>query len=179
MSTESVDPKYQSYVTPNELVKRLENMQNLRPAPRVQGAHVALIVGSWHNYIVDRLLQGALDALNERGIDDASITIMHAPGAYEIPVIANKAAKSNQYQAIITLGAVIKGETPHFDYVAGECARGLAEVAREFELPIGFGVLTVNNVEQAMARAQAGESNKGREAVMAAIDTLSLLEQIK
>ena len=100
------------------------------------------------------------------------------PGAYEIPLAAKRIAQLAQYEAAVTLGAVIKGDTPHFDFVAGECARGIADVSLEYDLPIGFGVLTVNTVDQALARAEKGEANKGREATLAALEMADLLSKL-
>lgn len=178
MSTEAIDPRYQNYKRTADLKKRLDAMCVKGGHCENQNFKVAIIVGRWHDYIVDKLLLGSLDALNECGIQDTQIDIINAPGAFEIPLVAQVAAEKNQYQALITLGAIIKGDTPHFDYVAGECARGLSEVSRAFNLPIGFGVLTVNNVDQAMARAAEGDANKGREAALAAIEVASLIEQL-
>lgn len=178
MSTESIDPRYANYRRPAELEQRLAAMSVTASDCKNQRYRVAIIVGRWHQYIVDRLLQGALDAANECGIKDNNIDIICAPGAYEMPLVAKALAAKQTYRAIVTLGAVIKGETPHFDYVAGECARGLSDVSREYSTPVGFGVLTVNNVDQAMARAEEGEANKGREALLAAVEVADLLGQI-
>lgn len=175
MSTESIDPRYANYQRADELQQRLIKINTLSGECKNQQYRVAVVKGRWHQYIVDRLLEGALNTLNECGIDDVSIDIVEAPGAYEMPLICKVLAEKKQYKAVITLGAIIKGETPHFEYVAGECAKGLAEVSRQYNLPIGFGVLTVNNVDQAMARAAEGESNKGREAVLAAIEVADLI----
>ena len=179
MSTESIDPRFANYQRPDALQQRVAAMSSTGGEFGPQGYRAAIVVGQWHNYIVDRLLEGALDALNEAGIDDQKIDLINAPGAYEMPLIVKALAEQKCYGAVITLGAVIKGETPHFDYVAGECARGLAEVSRQFNLPVGFGVLTVNTVEQALARAQPGEANKGREAVLAAVHVADLLEKLQ
>ena len=178
MSTESIDPRFANYQRTPELQSRVDAMPRVSPDEQQAGRKVAVVTGSWHGYIVDALLEGALDALNERGIADENITLVEAPGAFEMPLVFKKLAETQRFAAVIVLGTVIKGETPHFDYVAGECARGLADVSREFNLPVGFGVLTVNTVEQALARAQKGEANKGREAVMAALDTASLVEKM-
>ena len=178
MSTEAIDPRYQDYKRTADLQKRLDAMCVKSGHCQNHSFKVAIIVGRWHDYIVDNLLTGSLDALSECGIQDTDIDIINAPGAFEIPLVAKVVAEKNRYKALITLGAVIKGDTPHFDYVAGECARGLSEVSRAFNLPIGFGVLTVNNVDQAMERAAKGDANRGREAALAAIEVASLIEQL-
>ncbi len=179
MATEIIDQRYQNYQRPDSLQKRLDNMKHVSPRFEAKDFNVAIVKGEWHTYIVDKLLEGAIDACNEHGINDQSIDIVHAPGAYEIPLVCQMLARTKKYGAIVTLGAVIKGDTPHFDFVAGECARGLSEVSREYELPIGFGVLTVNTVDQAVARAQEGEANKGREAVLAALQVVGLYNAIR
>jgi 6,7-dimethyl-8-ribityllumazine synthase len=179
MSTEAIDPKFANYRQPAALQKRLNTMSVIDGVASNRTAAVAIVVGRWHGYIVDRLLIGALDTLNELGIGDSSIDIVNAPGAYEMPLLVKLLAEKEKYQAVITLGAVIKGETPHFDFVAGECARGLADVSRQHNLPVGFGVLTVNTVEQALARAEEGDANKGREAVLAALEVAGLIECLK
>lgn len=178
MSTESIDPRYANYQRSKELQQRMDQIGVKEGLTQGQNYNVAIVVGRWHNYIVDQLLEGALSTLNESGIQDEQITLVQAPGAYEMPLIVKALAEKHHFKAIITLGTVIRGETPHFDYVAGECARGLADVSRQFNVPVGFGVLTVNNVDQAMARAQPGESNKGREAVLAAIEVADLLTKL-
>jgi len=179
MSTEAIDPKYANYKRPAALQQRLDAMRVVDGVAKNTGAAVAIVVGRWHNYIVDRLLSGALEALHENGVTDKNIDVINAPGAYEIPLVVKLLAEKNKYQAVITLGTVIKGETPHFDFVAGECARGLADVSRRYNLPVGFGVLTVNTVEQALARAEKGDANKGREAVLAALEVAGLIECLK
>ncbi|MGB5324496.1 MAG: 6,7-dimethyl-8-ribityllumazine synthase [Pseudomonadales bacterium] len=147
--------------------------------PGASSDRLGIIAGRWHNYIVDSLLQGALDTAAAHGFVDADIDIVQAPGAYEMPLVAQALLARGGYAAVVALGVVIRGETPHFDYVAGECARGLAEVSRNTGVPVGFGLLTVNDVEQALARAQEGDSNKGREAMLAALEVAGLIEQFK
>lgn len=179
MSTEAIDPRFANYQRSEALSARVDSAKRI--SFNLGGVEIkpAIVVGKWHNYIVDRLLTGTLETLNEYGCSDADITIVDAPGAYEIPTICKVLAESGNYNLLVTLGAVIKGDTPHFDFVAGECATGLAQVSRDFNLPIGFGVLTTNTVEQALARAEEGEANKGREAVLAALDTLAIIENTK
>ena len=178
MSTESIDPRYANYQRSEALQLRLDAIELREGQTRNQNYEVAVVVGRWHNYIVDLLLEGALDALHDSGLREEQITLVQAPGAYEMPLIVKALAEKKRYKAVITLGAVIKGETPHFDYVAGECASGLAEISRMYSLPVGFGVLTVNTVDQAMARAQPGESNKWREAVQDEIEVADLLNKL-
>jgi len=178
MSTENIDPRFADYLRSAELQQRLDKIELKEGVTQKQNYRVAVVVGRWHNYIVDLLLKGALDTLNECGIEDDQVTLIQAPGAYEMPLIVKAIAEKGEHKAVITLGTVIRGETPHFDYVAGECARGLSEVSRQYNLPVGFGVLTVNTVDQALARAQPGDANKGREAVLAAVEVADLLENL-
>tara|TARA_B100001094_G_scaffold151497_1_gene146686 strand:- start:1184 stop:1573 length:390 start_codon:yes stop_codon:yes gene_type:complete len=128
---------------------------------------------------VDRLLDGALDALRKHGVQDRDISLVKAPGAYELPLIAKKMADSGSYDAIVALGAVIRGGTPHFEYVAGECIKGLSQVGLNSGLPIAFGVLTVDSIEQAIERAGSKAGNKGEEAALTAIEMLSLSRQLE
>lgn len=178
MKTESQDPRSASYQRADALQKKVDGLQLVESVCAKQDYRVAVIVGRWHQFIADPLLAGALAAINESGIADNQIDLIYVPGAYEIPLAAKRVADRGQHKAIVTLGAIIKGDTPHFDYVAGECARGIADVSLEYDIPIGFGVLTVNNVDQALARAAEGEANKGREAALAAIEMADLLGQL-
>lgn len=138
----------------------------------------ALVVGRWNSFVVEHLLEGALDALRRHGIADSQLTIIRAPGAFEIPLVCKKAAQSGKYDAIIALGAVIRGGTPHFEYVAGECVRGLSSVMMESGIPVAFGVLTVDTIEQAIERAGTKAGNKGEEAALSALEMVSLLDNI-
>ena len=115
----------------------------------------AIVVGRWNSFVVESLLEGSLDALRRHGVSEDDITIIRAPGAFEIPLVCQKAAAGGQYDAIIALGAVIRGGTPHFEYVAGECTKGLAQVSMQYSVPVSFGVLTVDSIEQAIERAGA------------------------
>jgi 6,7-dimethyl-8-ribityllumazine synthase len=144
-----------------------------------KGLRFAIIVGRFNSFISDRLLAGALDALKRSGCTEENIEIVRVPGSWEMPVVARELVKMKRHDAIIALGAVIRGDTPHFDYVAGEMARGLAEVARESGLPIAFGVLTTNNVEQAVDRAGAKSGNKGFDAAMSAIEMANLMRRLR
>jgi len=144
------------------------------------GLRFAIVVARFNSFITSRLLEGALDALQRHGSDVSSIPIIQVPGAWELPVAVKALAIGAQkYDAIIALGAVIRGDTPHFDYVAGHAASGLAQVQSESGIPIAFGVLTTNTVEQAVDRAGAKSGNKGFDAAMTAIEMGNLLKQIR
>jgi 6,7-dimethyl-8-ribityllumazine synthase len=142
-------------------------------------ARYGILVARFNSFIVDRLLDGALDALRKHGVQDRDISLVKAPGAYELPLIAKKMADSGNYDAIVALGAVIRGGTPHFEYVAGECIKGLSQVGLNSGLPIAFGVLTVDTIEQAIERAGTKAGNKGEEAALTAIEMLSLTRQLE
>ncbi|MBL0231848.1 MAG: 6,7-dimethyl-8-ribityllumazine synthase [Moraxellaceae bacterium] len=138
----------------------------------------AILVGRFNSFVVEALLQGSLDTLKRHGVTDDNITIIRAPGAWELPLVAKKLAQKNHYDAIIALGAVIRGGTPHFDYVAGECAKGLGVVGLDAGLPVVFGVLTTDSIEQAIERSGTKAGNKGVDAAMTAIEMVSLLKAI-
>lgn len=138
----------------------------------------AIVVGRWNSFVVESLLEGSLDALRRHGVSEDDITIIRAPGAFEIPLVCQKAAAGGQYDAIIALGAVIRGGTPHFEYMAGECTKGLAQVSMQYSVPVSFGVLTVDSIEQAIERAGTKAGNKGEEAAMSAIEMVNLLKQM-
>ncbi|WP_373083461.1 6,7-dimethyl-8-ribityllumazine synthase [Zhongshania sp.] len=142
------------------------------------GGNYAIVVGRWNSFVVESLLEGALDSLRRHGVSEDNITIVRAPGAFEIPLVCQKVADSKNYDAIIALGAVIRGGTPHFEYVAGECVKGLAQVSMQYSVPVSFGVLTVDSIEQAIERAGTKAGNKGEEAAMSAIEMVSLLKQL-
>jgi len=133
----------------------------------------------FNSFIVDSLLAGAVDALVRHGVSEKNITVIKVPGAFELPLVAKRVARSGKYDAIIALGAVIRGSTPHFDYVAGECAKGLGQVGMEHELPVVFGVLTVDTIEQAVERAGTKAGNKGADAAMSAIELVSVLRRLQ
>ncbi|MBI1364718.1 MAG: 6,7-dimethyl-8-ribityllumazine synthase [Alphaproteobacteria bacterium] len=143
------------------------------------GLRVAIVATRWNDFIVDRLLDGAKDALRRHGVDEGRIDIAVAPGAYEVPFAARKLAATGRYDAIVALGCVIRGATPHFDYVAGEAARGVAAVAHDTGVPVAFGVLTVDTIEQAIERAGTKAGNKGAEAALAAIEMANLCRSIE
>jgi len=138
-------------------------------------ARIAIVAARYNHFIVDHLESGCLDALRRHGVQDSGITIARVPGAFEMPVAVKKMAASGKYDAVIALGAVIRGSTPHFDHVAGACSRGLAGVASETGVPVIFGVLTVDTIEQAIERAGTKAGNKGAEAAVTAIEMISLL----
>ncbi|MAW38048.1 MAG: 6,7-dimethyl-8-ribityllumazine synthase [Pseudohongiellaceae bacterium] len=138
-----------------------------------------IVISKFNSFIVDRLLEGALEAFRKHGVQDRDISIVKVPGAYELPLTAKVMAESGKYDAIIALGAVIRGGTPHFEYVAGECVKGLGQVALTAGLPLAFGVLTVDTIEQAIERAGTKAGNKGEEAALTAMEMLSLVRQLR
>lgn len=143
------------------------------------GKKFAIVVSRFNSFIVESLLEGAIDALKRQGqVSDEDITVVRVPGAYELPVAAKKLAQSNKFDAIIAIGAVIRGGTPHFDFVAGECNKGLAQVAMEFTTPVAFGVITTDSIEQAIERAGTKAGNKGAEAALSAIEMVNVLANI-
>ncbi len=144
-----------------------------------KGQRFAIIVGRFNSFITERLLAGALDALTRSGCPQENIEIVKVPGSWEMPVVARELARAKRHDAIIALGAVIRGDTPHFDYVAGEAARGLAQVAADHGVPVGFGVLTTNTVEQAVDRAGVKGGNKGFDAAMSAIEMANLMRRLR
>ncbi|WP_049721054.1 6,7-dimethyl-8-ribityllumazine synthase [Gilvimarinus polysaccharolyticus] len=138
----------------------------------------ALIVSRWNSFVVESLKDGALDTLRRHGISDENVTVYYAPGAFEFPLVAQKIAAKGEFDAIIALGAVIRGGTPHFEYVAGECTKGLSQVSLNAGVPITFGVLTVDSIEQAIERSGTKAGNKGVEAAATALEMVSLLGKI-
>ena len=140
--------------------------------------HFALVVTRWNSFVVEHLLQGAVDYLRRHGVPEQNLTIIRCPGAFEVPLTVKKAAASGRYHALIALGAVIRGGTPHFEYVAGECVNGLSNVTMEFDVPVAFGVLTVDTIEQAIERSGTKAGNKGEEAAASALEMVSLLDQL-
>ncbi len=142
-------------------------------------ARYGIAVARFNSFIVDRLLDGALDALRKHGVQDKDITIVKVPGAYELPLAVQKMATQENFDAIISLGAVIRGGTPHFEYVAGECVKGMSQVSLSSGIPVAFGVLTVDTIEQAIERAGTKAGNKGAEAALTAIEMVSLSRQLE
>ena len=138
----------------------------------------AFVAARFNDFVVEPLVRGAVDALKRHGGTDKQIEIVRVPGAFAIPIVARKLALSRRYDALIALGAVVRGQTPHFDYVAGECASGLARIALESGVPIAFGVLTTDTMEQAVDRAGGKAGNKGADAALAAIEMANLLRRL-
>ena len=143
-----------------------------------QGLRIAIVAARFNDFIVDRLIGGAVDCLLRHGADRTALTIVRAPGAFELPVICKRLAESGQFDGIVALGAVIRGSTPHFDYVAAEVSKGLAQVSLKSGLPVGFGVLTTNDIEQAIERAGSKAGNKGAEAALSVMESARVLAQI-
>ena len=142
------------------------------------GGQYAIVVGRWNAFVVESLLEGARDSLLRHGVAESDITVVRAPGAFEIPLVCQKLAEKGGYDAIIALGAVIRGGTPHFEFVAGECTKGLSQVSMQHSIPVSFGVLTVDTIEQAIERAGTKAGNKGEEAALSAMEMVSLLKHI-
>ncbi len=141
-----------------------------------QGLRVGIVVGRFNEFIVSKLLGGAIDGLKRRGVEEDNIEVAWVPGAFELPLVAKKMAQNENYDAIICLGAVIKGSTPHFDYVCAEASKGIASVSLSTEKPVIFGVLTTDTIEQAIERAGTKAGNKGYDAAVTAIEMANLLK---
>lgn len=139
---------------------------------------IALVVGRFNSFVVESLVTGAIDILTRHSVEESNITVIRVPGAHEIPLVVQQLAKSGNYDGVVALGAVIRGGTPHFDYVAGECAKGLSKIALETAVPIGFGVLTVESIEQAIERSGTKAGNKGAEAALTVVEMINLLKKI-
>jgi len=154
------------------------NMKTIEGNLISQGNRYGIIVGRFNEFIGGKLLSGALDGLKRHGVDDSEIEVVLVPGAFEIPLAAKKMAKSQKYDAVICLGAVIKGSTPHFDFVSSEVSKGIASVSLETEIPVIFGVLTTDTIEQAIERAGTKAGNKGYDAAVTAIEMANLLKEI-
>lgn len=151
------------------------------PAPKAgefRGARIALLATRWNLDVVDALLHGARECLRDWGVADKHVEEFRAPGAFELPLAASALMKSGKFDGVIVLGAVIRGDTPHFEFVAGECSRGLREAAQKYQTALGFGVLTVNTPAQAAERCQPGRGNKGYEAAEATLEMIRLLDAI-
>jgi 6,7-dimethyl-8-ribityllumazine synthase len=144
----------------------------------IKGARFGIAVARFNSFVVESLLAGAVDTLKRHGAEDADIEIVRVPGADELPLAIKKMAAGKKYDGIIALGAVIRGGTPHFDYVAGECVKGMATVMLQQEIPVAFGVLTVDTIEQAIERAGTKAGNKGAEATLSVIEMINLLKNI-
>ena len=144
----------------------------------IQNARLCLVTSRFNSFVVDALTSGAIDALVRHGAHHDDIHVVKVPGAYELPLAVQKAAATGRYDAIVALGAVIRGSTPHFDYVAGECVKGISSLSLKHEIPIAFGVLTVDTIEQAIERAGTKAGNKGAEAALSAVEMVNLLREI-
>ncbi len=144
----------------------------------IRGARVALLVARFNSFVVESLLSGAIDTFRRHGAENSDLQIIRVPGAFEMPLAAQRLAATKRYDAIVALGAVIRGGTPHFEYVAGECTKGLAAVSMQYDIPVTFGVLTVDSIEQAIERAGTKAGNKGVEAAMSAIEMINVLREI-
>lgn len=145
----------------------------------VGSANFALVVSRFNSFIVDHLVSGAIDALKKHGVMEKDITVIKAPGAYELPLVVKQVIATGSYDAVVALGAVIRGGTPHFEYVAGECVKGLSQVSLASSVPVAFGVLTVDTIEQAIERAGTKAGNKGAEAALSALETLSVMRKLQ
>jgi 6,7-dimethyl-8-ribityllumazine synthase len=156
----------------------MSGIQEIEGQLVVRGARIALLVSRFNSFIVESLVSGAVDALKRHGAEERELQIIRVPGAYEMPIAAKRLAASQRYDAIIALGAVIRGGTPHFEYVAGECTKGLSHVSLQYDIPIAFGVLTVDSIEQAIERAGSKAGNKGFDAAVAAIEMANLYKAL-
>ena len=153
--------------------------RQLQAKPNGEGLRIGIALARFNQSVTDLLLAGALDALTRHGVADDAIDVAVVPGAFELPLCAQRLAATGRYDALICLGAVVRGETPHFDYVAGEAARGVGWVARQHDLPVAFGVLTTETVEQALARAGGERGNKGYEAAVTALEMVQVLRVVQ
>lgn len=157
-------------------------MSKLRPIEGTYDAgdaRIAILVSRWNGDITESLLRGAVAALERQGVTDDRILVLRVPGAFELPLAAQKVAGTGRIDAVIALGCVIRGDTPHFDYVCSECTRGLGRVSLDSGLPVGFGLLTCDDLAQAEARAGDNRENKGEEAALTVLEMLSLLRQVR
>lgn len=156
----------------------MSDIKQIEAGGEVGDSRITLVVSRYNSFVVDRLLKGCINTLMTAGIKRANVSLIKVPGAVEIPVTVKRVADRGNVDAIITLGAIIRGETPHFDIIANECARGIGSIAIESGIPVIFGVLTVDDVDQAMDRSGDEESNKGSEAAKTAVEMISVLRQI-
>ena len=157
----------------------MDSIKTLEGDLQVRELRFAILAARFNEFIVEQLVRGAIDTLRRHGAASEQIHLVRVPGAYDLPLVARKLALSGHYDAIVALGAVIKGATAHFDYVAGECASGLARAAQESGVPVAFGVLTTDSVEQAIERAGCKAGNKGSDAALTALELANLLRQIE
>ncbi len=143
-----------------------------------RGIKIGIIVSRFNNFITEKLLHGALEGLKSHGGEENDVTVIRVPGAFEIPLLADRMAASGKYDALVCLGAVIRGDTPHFEYVSDAVTRGIGETISRHRIPIGFGVLTTNNVEQAMERSGSRDANKGYEAALTAVEMVNVVRRL-
>jgi 6,7-dimethyl-8-ribityllumazine synthase len=143
-----------------------------------QGLKIGIVVSRYNQFITEKLLDGALEGFKSHGGEDENVTVIHVPGAFEIPLIAEKMAASGKYDALVCVGAVIRGDTPHFDYVCDAVTRGIGDAVRKYKIPIGFGVLTTNDVQQAMERSGSKDANKGYEALLTVVEMVNVIRQL-
>ena len=156
----------------------MKDIRTIEGQMQAAGLKIALVATRFNDLIVDRLIGGAIDYLTRHGMKPEDITVIRIPGAFELPIVSAKVARSGKYNGIIALGAVIRGATPHFDFVASEASKGLAHVALESGVPVGFGLLTTDTLEQAVERAGSKGGNKGVEAAAALLETVRVMEQL-
>lgn len=157
----------------------MNNTREIEGDLLARGARFGIVLARFNGFIGEQLLAGALDALARHGADPNSIEVVRVPGAFEMPLALKTLAASGRFDALIALGAVIRGATPHFDYVAGECAKGVAQVSLQHDIPVSFGVLTTETIEQAIERAGTKSGNKGADAALAAIEMANLLKKLR
>jgi len=157
----------------------MSNIKSIEGELTVSNAKFGLLVSRFNSFIVESLVDGAVDTLRRHGVKDEEIEIVRIPGAFEMPIAAQRMAVAKKYDAIIALGAVIRGGTPHFDYVAGECTKGLSMVSMQHDIPVTFGVLTVDTIEQAIERAGTKAGNKGAEAAVTAVEMVNVLRKLE
>ncbi len=153
-------------------------MKTLEGDFTANNARIAIVATRFNSFIVDALVGGAQDTLLRHGVADEALTLIRVPGAWELPLVVDKAAASGDYDGVVALGCVIRGGTPHFDYVAGECAKGIGQVSQQRGVPVAFGVLTTDTIEQAIERAGTKAGNKGAEAALSLLEMISLLRQL-
>jgi len=154
-------------------------MPTIEFSGRGAGRRVSIVVAKFNDFVTDRLLAGALAALDRAGVGADAVTIVRVPGAFEIPIAAQHAAKSGRFDAVVCLGCLIRGETPHFEYISSSVAQGITAAAAATGVPMAFGVLTTNSAEEALARAADGPGNKGHEAALAALEMIDIIEQLR
>ena len=147
--------------------------------PDLEAANIAIVASRYNSYIVDRLIEGAESTLKQHQKNTDHSHLIRVPGAFEIPVVVDALARTGSYDGIVTLGAVVRGETPHFDYICQECARGINQLSLQYHLPIAFGVLTVDTADQALARSGDEESNKGSEAMLTVLETINVMRALR